>query len=152
VRYEIVPGVTAATACAAGARIPLTHRDAASGVVFVTGHAREGGPELDWSALARTRQTLVVYMGLHTLPRICAGLVTHGRAPATPVALVERGGTDRQRVITATLDTIVARAREARVEAPALVVVGEVVDLRHELLGGVGRRRTGVRPIAAAAA
>jgi len=152
VPFEVVPGITAATACAAGALIPLTHRDSASGALFLTGHARDGGPDLDWPLLARTHQTLVIYMGLATLPRICAGLVTHGRAASTPVALVENGATPAQRVVTGTLGTIVARAREQAVQAPALVIVGEVVGLRAVLQGAGVISSSAVDSRAAAAA
>lgn len=137
VHYELVPGVTAASACAAGARIPLTHRGVASGCVFITGHTRDGAPDADWPLLARTRQTLVVYMGLHTLPEIALQLLSNGRGGNTPVALVERGGTRRQRVVTGTLASIAARARVARIASPALVIIGEVVDLRAALDPGV---------------
>lgn len=148
VDYDIVPGVTAATACAASARIPLTHRDAASGCLFVTGHSRDGEPDLDWPLLARTRQTLVIYMGLATLPRIASRLMACGRAGDTPAAVVERGASDEQRVITGTLRSIAARTRVAGIGGPALVIIGEVVALREVLLGADA---AGIAPTAAPA-
>lgn len=133
IAFEVVPGVTAASGVAAYAGMPLTHRDHAQACVFVTGHLKNGAPELDWDALARPRQTLVVYMGVHGLDDLCAKLVAHGLAAATPAAIVERGTTDRQRVHAGTLGTLPALAAAAAVRPPALVIVGEVVRLRDRL-------------------
>lgn len=146
VAYEVVPGITAATACAASAHIPLTHRGVAGGCLFVTGHSMHGEPDLDWSLLARTRQTVVIYMGLHTLAQIVQRLRAHGRAPDTPVAVVERGGTPGQRVITAPLASIVAHVRMAAVRGPALVIIGEVVNLREVLSAAAPDPALGLRP------
>ncbi|MCB1744582.1 MAG: uroporphyrinogen-III C-methyltransferase [Gammaproteobacteria bacterium] len=134
VAYEIVPGVTAATACAASARIPLTHREVAHGCVFVTGHGKHGEPEADWGLLARSSHTLAIYMGLHRLAHISSRLIAEGRDASTPVALVERGGCDDQQVITGTLADIARHVAGAGVTGPALVVVGDVVRLRASLL------------------
>ncbi|RMG88638.1 MAG: uroporphyrinogen-III C-methyltransferase [Candidatus Dadabacteria bacterium] len=131
--FEVVPGVTSASAAAVYAGFPLTHRDHAPSVTFVTGHRRRdggAGPELDWGALARASGTLVVYMGIRTLPQVVEHLVAGGRDPATPVAVVERASWPGQRVVTGTLADIVARARAEGVRAPALVIVGGVVELR----------------------
>jgi uroporphyrin-III C-methyltransferase len=132
--FEVVPGITSAQGMGAYAGIPLTHRDHASSVVFATGHIREGGVAPDWTALARPRQTVVVYMGLGNLPVICRELVAHGLPPDTPAAVVEQATTPGQRVVTGTLLTLPTLARAQEVAAPALVVVGEVVRL-HEPLG-----------------
>lgn len=149
--YDIVPGITAANACAASARIPLTHRGVASGCTFITGHGKDGDLDLDWHALAHTRQTLVVYMGLHSLARIAARLMAHGRSPDTPVAVVERGGSDEQRVICAPLRSIAARTRVAGIASPALLVIGEVVNLRDVLEGlAPAREVLNSEPLAAA--
>lgn len=149
--YDIVPGITAASACAASARIPLTHRGVASGCTFVTGHGQDADVDLDWHALAQSRQTLVVYMGLHALPRIAARLIAFGRSPDTPVAVVERGGSDAQRVITAPLRSIAARTRVAGIASPALLVIGEVVNLRAVLEGSPPARDSArTEPLAAA--
>ena len=131
--FQVVPGVTAATGCAAYAGIPLTHRDHAHACTFVTGNLKNGSVALDWKAIARPSQTLVVYMGLVGLREICAGLVEHGLDSATPAALVEQGTTENQRVIEGTLDTLADLVAGAGVEPPTLVIVGHVVRLRGKL-------------------
>ncbi|GAB4256478.1 MAG: uroporphyrinogen-III C-methyltransferase [Deferrisomatales bacterium] len=133
---EIVPGVTAASGAAAYAGIPLTHRDLAPSVTFVTGHGRDdGGPgrPVDWEALARTSGTLVIYMGVRRIGEVARALVDGGRAPDTPVALVRRATWPDQEVLAGTLETIADRVRERRFRAPAVAVVGEVVALREQL-------------------
>jgi uroporphyrin-III C-methyltransferase/precorrin-2 dehydrogenase/sirohydrochlorin ferrochelatase len=122
---EVVPGVTAALACAAGAGIPLTHRDAARAVTFVTGHRRDG--RVDVSGLVQPGQTLAIYMGLTMLREIRDGLVAQGLSPATPAAVVERGGTARQRVLRGTLESVAAEAQAWVEGGPALLLVGEAV-------------------------
>jgi len=122
---EVVPGVTAALACAAGAGIPLTHRDCARAVTFVTGHRRDGG--VDVAGLVRPGQTLAIYMAIAMLPQIHDGLVADGLDPATPAAVVERGGTSRQRVLRGTLAEITGRAPGWVQGGPALLLVGEAV-------------------------
>lgn len=136
IRFEVVPGITAANGCAAYAGIPLTHRDYAQSVLLVTGHRRDGGRDLDWDALTRPFQTLVVYMGLLALPGLCEGLVRHGMSTETPAALVEQGTTERQRVFTGTLATLPASVAAEEVHAPTLLIVGDVVRLRDRLAWG----------------
>jgi uroporphyrinogen III methyltransferase/synthase len=135
VAFEIVPGVTSAIAAPAYAGIPLTHREYTSSVAFVTGHEDPTKDEsnIDWQALATGIGTLVFLMGIKNLPKIVEQLRTHGRAGHTPVALVRWGTTTRQETVTGTLDNIVQRADEAGLKAPAVVVVGKVVDLRETL-------------------
>jgi uroporphyrin-III C-methyltransferase/precorrin-2 dehydrogenase/sirohydrochlorin ferrochelatase len=133
VPFEIVPGITAALGVAAYAGIPLTHRDFAQACVFVTGHLKNGSMDLDWPALARPRQTIVVYMGLVGLPALCAGLVEHGLAAGTPAAIVQQGTTREQRVVTGTLQTLAQQAAEAKLTPPTLIIVGDVVQLRERL-------------------
>ena len=133
VDYEVVPGITAATACAASAGIPLTHRDHASGCIFVTGHSQAGGAGPDWSHLAQTRNTVVIYMGLRELRSISAKLLAHGRSPSTPAAIVERGGTADARVIVGTLADLPARKAACELEGPALIIIGDVVAARAAL-------------------
>ncbi len=138
--FQVVPGVTAASGCAAYAGIPLTHRDHAQLCILATGHRRRDGQlDLPWDALARPGQTVVFYMGLHTLPLLCERLQAHGLAPRTPVAVVHRGTWRDQRVVEGTLEDIAARVAEAGLRPPALVVVGEVVRLRPALQWFVGQ-------------
>jgi len=133
VPFQVVPGITAASGCAAYAGIPLTHRDYAQSCVFVTGHRREGGLDIDFPTLMRPGQTIVCYMGLHTLDLLCQGLLDHGMDPAMPAALVEQGTTDSQRVIVATVASLPERARLEQARAPTLSIIGEVVRLREQL-------------------
>jgi uroporphyrin-III C-methyltransferase len=146
VPFEVVPGITAACGVAAYAGIPLTHRDHAQSVIFATGHAKPGGPDADWTALARPRQTAVIYMGVGALAAICQRLIAHGRAADTPAALVENGTTAAQRTLTGTLATLPQVAAAAQVRPPALLIVGEVVVLHRQLAWFEGARtplRTG---------
>lgn len=131
--FQVVPGITAASGCAAYAGIPLTHRDFSQSVRFVTGHLRSDDANVSWPELANPTQTLVFYMGLVGLSDICTALIAHGRSPSTPVALVEKGTTPQQRVIVSDLATIHQRVQEEAVQAPTLIIVGEVVSLRESL-------------------
>ncbi len=131
--FQVVPGITAASGCAAYAGIPLTHRDHAQSVRFVTGHLKDGSSNLPWKDLVAPGQTLVFYMGLVGLPGICEQLIAHGRSGATPAALVQQGTTQNQRVFTGTLETLPQLVAEHEVHAPTLVIVGEVVTLRDKL-------------------
>jgi uroporphyrin-III C-methyltransferase/precorrin-2 dehydrogenase/sirohydrochlorin ferrochelatase len=129
VSFEIVPGVTAALACAAGAGIPLTHRDAARMVTFITGHTKDGAVDLDWATLAKSG-TLAVYMGVVTLRHVFDGLVGAGYPPSMPAALIERGGTDAQRVLAAPFAEVVAQAAGWSTGGPALLLLGDAVGHR----------------------
>ncbi len=131
--YEVVPGITAAAACAAYAGIPLTHRDHAQSVRLVTAHAQEGPDTLDWPALAQERQTLAFYMGVSRLDTVQAQLIAHGRAPDTPFALVENGTRADQRVVNGRLTDLSRLARHHAVQSPALLIVGEVAALAGAL-------------------
>jgi uroporphyrin-III C-methyltransferase / precorrin-2 dehydrogenase / sirohydrochlorin ferrochelatase len=133
IAFEVIPGITAAAGAACYAGIPLTHRDHARSCVFVTGHLKNGSAELDWEALARPMQTIAVYMGVGGLAPICAGLIAHGLAAATPAALVEKATLAEQRVIEGTLQTMAGLATEAGAKPPALLIIGEVVRLRERL-------------------
>ncbi|MFK3772365.1 siroheme synthase CysG [Pseudomonas sp. NPDC089406] len=131
--FQVVPGITAASGCSAYGGIPLTHRDYAQSVRFVTGHLKDGTSNLPWHDLVAPAQTLVFYMGLVGLPTICAELIRHGRAASTPAALVQQGTTRNQRVFTGTLADLPALVAQHEVHAPTLVIVGEVVQLRDKL-------------------
>ncbi len=131
--FQVVPGITAAAGCASYAGIPLTHRDYAQSVVFVTGHLKDGTVDLNWDALAQPQQTVVFYMGLHGIDIICRELIKHGLAAATPAALVQQGTTRQQRVFEATLATLPDVVAAAEVKAPTLIIVGDVVRLREKL-------------------
>lgn len=131
--FQVVPGITAASGCAAYAGIPLTHRDHAQSVRFVTGHLKNGSTDLPWKDLVSPSQTLVLYMGLIGLPVICEQLIKHGRAADTPAALIQQGTTVNQRVFTGTLANLPQLVAEHEVHAPTLVIVGEVVKLREKL-------------------
>ena len=131
--FQVVPGITAASGCSAYGGIPLTHRDYAQSVRFVTGHLKDGTSNLPWNDLVAPAQTLVFYMGLVGLPTICAELIRHGRAASTPAALVQQGTTRNQRVFTGTLADLPELVAQHEVHAPTLVIVGEVVQLRDKL-------------------
>lgn len=134
VRFEIVPGITAASACTTYAGIPLTHRGLANSVRFVAGHCRGDQPlELNWKSLADPDTTLVIYMGLANLEEIQYRLVAAGLSASTPAALIENGGTQRQRRVLTRLDRLAATARDEHVVSPAVVVIGRVVELAGEL-------------------
>lgn len=131
--YEVVPGITAALACAAYAGIPLTHRDHAQSVRFVTAHCRDSLDGLDWRALAQEKQTLAVYMGVAGLERFRALLIAHGRSPDTPFALIENGSRAQQRVVLGRLHDLPECAAEFDVRSPALLILGEVAALGASL-------------------
>ncbi len=139
VRFQVVPGITAASGCAAYAGIPLTHRDYAQSVRFVTGHLKNDTCDLPWKDFVQNNQTLVFYMGLVGLPIICRQLVAHGMSQDMPVALVSKGTTRDQRVVTGNLCNIVERVGAEAVQPPTLVIIGHVVALRERLdwVGGV---------------
>ncbi len=135
ISFEIVPGVTSAIAAAAYAGIPLTHRKLASTLAFITGHEDPDKEEtsIDWSSLATGIGTLVFFMGVKNLPNITKSLIEHGKSPDTPVALIRWGTTPAQVTVSGKLETIVEKARTAGLKAPAIIVVGDVVNLRQSL-------------------
>ena len=131
--FEVVPGVTAAAGCAAYAGFPLTHRDHARMLTFVTGHLKHGDADLDWLALARPGQTVVFYMGVAAADDIARGLLAHGLPADTPVAVVRQGTLKTQETLFTRLADFPAHLREAKIEPPALIVVGSVVALHEKL-------------------
>ena len=131
--FQVVPGVTAASGCSTYAGIPLTHRDYAQSVRFITGHLKNGTADLPWDELVHTNQTLVFYMGLVGLPIICQKLIEYGRNPETPIALIQQGTTEQQRVLVSNLREMPATAVKEQVRAPTLLIIGEIVALREKL-------------------
>ncbi|WP_318507257.1 uroporphyrinogen-III C-methyltransferase [Photobacterium leiognathi] len=129
--FEVVPGITAASGCAAYSGIPLTHRDHAQSVQFITGHLKEGKDQIDWSSLARANHTLVFYMGLNQSHVIRHKLSAYGMSLATPIAIIERGTSSQQRIHTGDLAQLESLAEHA--ESPALIVIGSVTSLTHHL-------------------
>lgn len=133
VPFQVVPGITAASGCSAYSGIPLTHRDYSQSVRFITGHLKNNSCDLPWSEYVQDNQTLVFYMGLVGLPLISKSLIEHGMSPSMPVALVSKGTTREQRVVTGTLQDIAEKAVTEKVAAPTLIIIGEVVKLREKL-------------------
>lgn len=139
VPFQVVPGITAANGVSAYAGIPLTHRDYAQSCIFTTGHLKpkldqtEAVVELDWPALTRPNQTVVIYMGLVGLDQICAKLIAHGLPANTPAAVVQQGTTIRQRVVVGDLSNLAFKVNAAELKPPCLIIVGEVVKLREKL-------------------
>lgn len=133
VPFQVVPAVTAAAGVAAYAGIPLTHRDYAQALIFVTGHLKDNSMDLDWDMLCRPRQTVVIYMGLKGLVTLCREMIAHGLAPTTPAAVVQQGTTLNQKVVTGTLESLPALVAQADLKPPTLIIVGEVVRLHDKL-------------------
>ncbi|EHU5002669.1 uroporphyrinogen-III C-methyltransferase [Vibrio vulnificus] len=131
ITFQVVPGITAAAGATAYAGIPLTHRDYAQSAMFITGHLKAESDQLDWSTLARGQQTLVIYMGLMKSNYIQEQLIKHGRRAQTPIAIIERGTQLSQKVFKGQLSELSDLAKKA--EAPALIVIGEVVQLSQKL-------------------
>ena len=131
VKFQVIPGITAAAGATAYAGIPLTHRDYAQSALFVTGHLKAENDDMDWSTLARGNQTLVIYMGLMKSSYIQQQLIGHGRQANTPIAIIERGTQRSQKVFKGQLCDLSQLAAQA--QAPALIVVGEVVALSEKL-------------------
>ena len=135
VDVDVVPGISSALGCAASAQIPLTHRDHAQSVTFVTGHAKlDEEPDLDWRALARVNQTVVVFMGVGTAPRMTQRLMQAGRSGETPVAVIENGTRENERVVVGELSRLPALLEANGIEGPALLIVGEAVACGRQQL------------------
>ena len=131
--FQVVPGITAAAGCSSYAGIPLTHRDYAQSVIFVTGHMKDNRCDLNWQNLVQPDQTVVIYMGLIGLPFICEQLIKHGRTDTTPAALIQQGTTPQQKVYVGNLQTLPEIIDANNVQAPTLIIVGEVVALHERL-------------------
>ena len=133
IAFQIVPGITAASGCAAYAGIPLTHRDYAQQCLFITAHHVNGQFALPWDTLTQERRTIAVYMGMQNIEQFCRELIDHGMSANIPAAIVERGTTREQRVLVATLKTLAAEAQTKGLKSPAIIIIGEVVRLRQQL-------------------
>lgn len=143
VSFQIVPGITAAAGAASYAGIPLTHRDYAQSVTFVTGHLKDGSMDLNWSALAQPHQTLVVYMGLLGLKTLCSKLVEHGLSAETPMALIQKATTHQQKVLIGALGTMPELVNKTTIKPPTLIIVGDVVKLQKKLAWFGGAKTVG---------
>jgi len=146
---QVVPGITAATGCAAYAGIPLTHRDHAQACVFVTGHAKTGKLSLDWNALIQPRQTVAIFMGLGHLAELMEEFIAHGADAGMPAAIVDNGTRPNQRVVTGTIETLAEQATKARLHGPAIIIIGTVVTLRQKLVHGQAAGQPGGAAIVA---
>jgi uroporphyrin-III C-methyltransferase / precorrin-2 dehydrogenase / sirohydrochlorin ferrochelatase len=133
IHFQVVPGITAASGCASYAGIPLTHRDHAQSCVFVTGHLKNDCVNLNWTQLALPNQTVVIYMGLIGLEQICQSLIAHGSHRNLPIALIQQGTTNNQKVITGTLETLPTLVNNQAIKAPTLIIIGTVVSLHDKL-------------------
>jgi uroporphyrin-III C-methyltransferase len=145
--FEVVPGITAASGVSSYSGIPLTHRDHAQSCLFVTGHLKDGSADLDWEALVRPRQTVVIYMGLNALADICRQLIKHGAPASRPIAVVQHGTIATQQVLTGTLADLPQRVLESGFTSPSLIIVGDVVQLHASLAWFspvAGQEKTGV--------
>lgn len=131
--FQVVPGITAASGCSTYAGIPLTHRDHAQSCTFVTGHLKDGSTNLNWPQLAAPNQTIVFYMGLSGLEKICQSLIHHGCSKDHPIAIIQQGTTSHQRVLTGTLETLPQTVIDEKIKAPTLIIVGTVVSLHQQL-------------------
>jgi uroporphyrin-III C-methyltransferase/precorrin-2 dehydrogenase/sirohydrochlorin ferrochelatase len=131
--FQVVPGITAAAGCASYAGIPLTHRDYAQSCIFVTGHLKDGSVDLDWEKLVKPDQTIVFYMGLHSIEIISRELIAHGMPENTPVALVQKGTTPEQRVFIETLGSLPGLVKKKDLKPTTIIIVGDVVRLRDKL-------------------
>ncbi|OIJ13432.1 uroporphyrinogen-III C-methyltransferase [Anaerobacillus alkalilacustris] len=134
--YEIVPGITSGIAAASYAGIPVTHRDYGTSFTVITGHdkSKDGKPSINWGALANGIDTIAFYMGIKNLPFICEQFISNGRAASTRVAIIQWGTTGRQRVVEGTLSTIVDEVEKNYISNPAITLVGDIVDLRKQLM------------------
>ena len=133
INFQVVPGITAANGISAYAGIPLTNRDFAQSCLFLTGHFKEGKIDFNWPMLVLEKQTLVIYMGLLSLSDLTFNLLKNGMNKETPVAVIESGTTNKQKVIIGKLSHIRSKVSRAKIKSPALIIIGEVVNLRQKL-------------------
>jgi uroporphyrin-III C-methyltransferase/precorrin-2 dehydrogenase/sirohydrochlorin ferrochelatase len=142
IHFQVIPGITAASGCSSYAGIPLTHRDHAQSVTFVTGHLKDDSINLNWTQLSAPNQTIVIYMGSVGLEKICQALIVHGSPGDLPIALIQQGTTVNQKVITGTLATISDQVAKQNIKAPTLIIIGTVVTLHDKLAWFSGEQPT----------
>lgn len=133
IHFQVVPGITAASGCAAYAGIPLTHRDHAQSCIFITGHLRDGQLDLNWESLVQPGQTIAVYMGVGAAPVLCESLILHGMPINTPAAIIQQGTTAGQRTYTGTILTLPDIVAQNDIKPPSMMIIGSVVRLREKL-------------------
>jgi uroporphyrin-III C-methyltransferase/precorrin-2 dehydrogenase/sirohydrochlorin ferrochelatase len=133
VNFQVVPGITAASGCATYAGIPLTHRDYAQSCTFITGHLKDGSINLNWQQLVAPNQTIVIYMGLVGLDKICQSMIKYGASPELPIALIQQGTSQSQRVIIGTLTNMAEKVKHKDIQPPTLIIIGSVVSLHDSL-------------------
>jgi uroporphyrin-III C-methyltransferase/precorrin-2 dehydrogenase/sirohydrochlorin ferrochelatase len=131
--FQVVPGITAASGCSTYAGIPLTHRDHAQTCVFTTAHGRDGVLDVDWEVLLRPNQTVAIYMGLSNTTHLCRGFIARGADPDLPVAVIDKGTRPDQKVVIATVSTLCEKLEDEKLEGPAMIIIGTVVNLRKKL-------------------
>ncbi len=133
IEVQVTPGITAAMACAASAGIPLTHRDHAQSVTFASGVVKQDGPDADYRALSAPNSTAVFYMGVGAAPQIQSKMLAHGRAPQTPIALIENGSSDGERRFTGTLGDLAGLVARETINGPTIIIIGETAAFSARL-------------------
>ena len=133
ISWEVVPGITAATGCAASTGIPLTHRDHAHAITFITGHRKQGELDINWQLATQNDQTVVFYMGLSNLQEIASTLISKGKPASTPIAVIANGTQSKEQTVIGDLSNIAAKTHAAKLPSPALLVMGDVVLCREQL-------------------
>jgi uroporphyrin-III C-methyltransferase/precorrin-2 dehydrogenase/sirohydrochlorin ferrochelatase len=133
IKFQVVPGITAATGVAAYAGIPLTHRDYSQSCIFITGHEKNGELNINWNNLINENQTIVIYMGLNSLPSIVQNLIDYGMRKNMPIAVVQEGTTENQKVVVSTISRVNAKILKTDIQSPVIIIIGEVVKLRKTI-------------------
>lgn len=133
IKFQVVPGITAASGVSAYAGIPLTHRDYSQSCIFITGHEKNGKLNINWSNLIHENQTIVIYMGLNSLPIIVQNLIDSGMRKNMPIALVQEGTTEKQKVMVSTISRVISKTLKSDIQSPVIIIIGEVVKLRKTI-------------------
>ncbi len=133
IKFQVVPGITSASGVSAYAGIPLTHRDFSQSCIFITGHEKDGDLKVNWERLNAENQTIVIYMGLHSLAKITTNLIAVGMAKNMPIAVVQEGTTQNQKVLVSTLSRVVKKVADEKIKSPAILIIGNVVKLRKKI-------------------